>query len=328
MNKYEEKSSKSLILEDATQSNWVDLYCPLWISPFLKLSRLDRPIGTWLLLIPCWWGLGLAVLGQNESFSGKDIWIFFACILGAILMRGAGCTWNDISDIKLDALVKRTKFRPLPSGQVSVRSAIIWMLIQTLLSFIILLTFNNNAIIIGIIGLIPVIIYPFSKRFTWWPQFFLGIAFNWGVLLAYTAQTGKLDSQVLFLYLSGIFWTLFYDTIYAYQDIEDDALIGIKSTARLFGSLPHKWLLLFAILCCIFMEISFYTAFRTGTLVFTIISTVSIILFFTHLVYQVRRLEVNNSISCLSLFKSNKNAGLIIAFALFLQIILFLPLNN
>ena len=229
------------VIADAVAGNWVDRYAPVWSRPFLRLSRADRPIGTWLLLLPCWWGLGLALL-MDGAFRAEDIWIFFGCAIGAFLMRGAGCTWNDITDREFDGAVERTRLRPIPSGQVTVRQALIWMALQALAASLILFSFNKIAILLGIISLLPVLVYPFAKRFTWWPQVFLGLAFNWGALLAFTAHFGALHMASILLYLSGISWTLFYDTIYAHQDREDDALIGIKSTARLFGEKTLSWL--------------------------------------------------------------------------------------
>ncbi|MEM7614490.1 MAG: 4-hydroxybenzoate octaprenyltransferase, partial [Pseudomonadota bacterium] len=220
---------------DALAENWVDRYAPAGARPYLRLSRADRPIGTWLLLFPCWWGLSLALAGTPGAASLGDLWIAVGCAMGAFLMRGAGCTWNDLADEEIDAAVARTRSRPLPAGQVTRRNAIIWMCAQALLAFAILLTFNLYTIILACSSLVFVAIYPFAKRFTWWPQVFLGLAFNWGALVGWAAHTGGLSAPPVLLYLAGIAWTLFYDTIYAHQDKEDDALIGVKSTARLFG---------------------------------------------------------------------------------------------
>ena len=229
-------------IADAVKDNWVDTTAPDWLRPYLRLSRFDRPIGTWLLLLPCWWALMLAMLwtGNADWF---DAWIFIGCAIGATLMRGAGCTWNDITDRDYDGAVERTRNRPIPSGQVTVRQAVFWMALQTVISLGVLLTFNWAAISLGVLSLLPVLVYPFAKRFTWWPQVFLGLAFNWGALLAWTAHSGSLGWPAVTLYAAGIAWTLFYDTIYAHQDTEDDALIGIKSTARLFGDATPQWLL-------------------------------------------------------------------------------------
>ncbi|MEP3423336.1 UbiA family prenyltransferase, partial [Ascidiaceihabitans sp.] len=171
---------------DAVKGNWVDTFAPNWTRPYLRLSRADRPIGTWLLLLPCWWGLALAMV-YDQNISLHDLWIAIGCALGAFLMRGAGCTWNDFTDRHIDAQVERTRSRPIPSGQVSGKAALIWMGVQALISFGILLTFNTAAILLGVLALLPVAVYPFAKRFTWWPQAFLGLAFNWGALLAWTA---------------------------------------------------------------------------------------------------------------------------------------------
>lgn len=179
-------------VSDAVKGNWVDRLAPARTRPYLRLSRADRPIGTWLLLLPCWWSLMLAILYDGQPVLG-DAWIAIGCGLGAWLMRGAGCTWNDITDRKIDGAVERTRSRPIPSGQVTTKQAVGWMVLQALVAFGILLTFPPMAIVLGILSLAPVAIYPFAKRFTWWPQIFLGLAFNWGALLAWTAHTGSLS---------------------------------------------------------------------------------------------------------------------------------------
>ncbi|MDR0808889.1 MAG: 4-hydroxybenzoate octaprenyltransferase, partial [Gemmobacter sp.] len=228
---------------DAPAGNWVDRYAPAAARPYLRLSRADRPIGTWLLLLPCTWGLGLAAAADPAGFGWRDLWILVGCTLGAAVMRGAGCTWNDITDREFDAAVARTRSRPLPSGQVTLRQAIAWMILQCLIGAAILVTFPPTAVALGAASLALVAVYPFAKRFTWWPQAFLGLAFNWGALVAWAAHGGSLTAAPVVLWLGGIAWTLFYDTIYAHQDKEDDALIGVKSTARLFGDEnTHRWL--------------------------------------------------------------------------------------
>ncbi len=310
-------------VSDAVKGNWVDTVAPEWARPYLRLSRADRPIGTWLLLLPCWWAVLLAAL-SGQDFRIFDLWIIVGCAMGAWLMRGAGCTWNDITDRKLDAQVSRTRSRPIPSGQVKVRQAVFWMATQALMAFAILLTFNLNTIILGMVSLIPVLIYPFAKRFTWWPQVFLGIAFNWGALLAWTAHTGKLQWPAIALYLAGISWTLFYDTIYAHQDKEDDALIGIKSTARLFGDNTKRWLRLFLVLSVLLMALSVLLALVPPGVDITVllVSLGGPWAFGWHLAWQLRVLETNNSEICLRLFRSNRNAGLLPA--LFFAIALLL----
>ena len=197
---------------DAVKGNWVDTWAPEWARPYLRLSRADRPIGTWLLFLPCVWGVLLAMF-QTGRAGWFDLWIIAGCGIGAFLMRGAGCTWNDITDRDFDGSVARTASRPIPSGAVTVKQALVWAVLQSLVAFLILITFNWTAILLGLISLVPVAIYPFAKRFTWWPQVFLGIAFNWGALLAWTAHTGSLQWPAVALYLSGLAWTLFYDTI-------------------------------------------------------------------------------------------------------------------
>ncbi|MFV0301130.1 MAG: 4-hydroxybenzoate octaprenyltransferase, partial [Paracoccus sp. (in: a-proteobacteria)] len=229
---------------DAPPGNWVDRYAPSDWRPWLRLSRADRPIGTWLLLLPCWWGVGLGMMATGPRWF--DLWIAIACGIGALVMRGAGCTWNDITDRDIDDQVARTRSRPLPSGQVTLKGAWLWMILQALVGFVILLTLGRAAILLGVASLALVVIYPFAKRFTWWPQVFLGLAFNWGVLLAYAAHAGRLDPAPVAAWLGGIAWTIFYDTIYAHQDAEDDALIGVKSTALLFGENSPTILLGFA----------------------------------------------------------------------------------
>ncbi|MEQ6201769.1 4-hydroxybenzoate octaprenyltransferase [Sulfitobacter sp. HNIBRBA2951] len=296
---------------DAYSRNWVDLYAPAATRPYLRLSRADRPIGTWLLLLPCWWGLSLAMLYDGQA-AWFDLWIFVGCAIGAFLMRGAGCTWNDISDRKIDAQVARTRSRPLPAGQVTVTGATIWMVVQALVSFAILLSFNAAAIRLGVLALIPVAIYPFAKRFTWWPQMFLGLAFNWGALLAWTAHTGRLDAPAVVLYLAGIAWTLFYDTIYAHQDTEDDALIGVKSTARLFGENTGKWLRRFLMATVGLMGIAVvFSGLPSGSALALVIALAGPWAMGWHMAWQLRGLDIHNSGKMLQLFRVNRDTGII-----------------
>jgi 4-hydroxybenzoate polyprenyltransferase len=298
---------------DAVQGNWVDTIAPVWSRPYLRLSRIDRPIGTWLLLLPCWWGVLLATAADPAGLSWRDGWIMLGCGIGAILMRGAGCTWNDISDRDIDAAVARTKSRPIPSGQVGVRQAFVWLIVQCLLALCVLLTFNTAAIMLGFIALVPVAIYPFAKRFTWWPQIFLGLAFNWGALLAWTAHSGQLQLPAVLLYISGIAWTLFYDTIYAHQDTEDDALIGVKSTARLFGQSSKAWLRGFLIAAVLLMAMAAIQALALpdNILVLTL-ALLGVWAFGSHMAWQLVRLNINDPSNCLKLFRSNRDAGLLV----------------
>ena len=298
-------------VSDAVRGNWVDRLAPAWSRPYLRLSRADRPIGTWLLLLPCWWGLLLGI-GQTGAVGWQDAWIALGTALGAWLMRGAGCTWNDITDRDIDAAVARTRSRPIPSGQVTPRQALVWLAAQALIAFAILVTFHPNAILLGLISLGPVAIYPFAKRFTWWPQIFLGIAFNWGALLAYTAHTGTLGWPAVALYFAGIAWTLFYDTIYAHQDKEDDALIGVKSTARLFGAQTLAWLRGFLALSVLLMALAVVLAFTPDRSILALVVALGGPWFFGwHMSWQLRVLDTEDPDICLKLFRSNRDAGLI-----------------
>jgi len=295
---------------DAPNGNWVDTIAPVWSRPWLRLSRMDRPIGTWLLLLPCWWGLALAILADGSPRWG-DLWIAVGCALGAVLMRGAGCTWNDITDRHIDGQVARTRSRPIPAGQVSVRGALVWGVAQALAAFAILLTFNLAAIILGILALLPVAVYPFAKRFTWWPQVFLGIAFNWGALLAWAAHAGSLTAAPVALYLAGIAWTLFYDTIYAHQDAEDDALIGVKSTARLFGDDSPRWLRRFLAATVLLMGLAALLAGLQGNVLALVVALGGPWAMGWHLAWQLSRFAPDSESGLLRLFRSNRDAGLI-----------------
>ncbi len=299
-------------VSDAVKGNWVDTSAPTATRPFLRLSRADRPIGTWLLLLPCWWGLTLAVASAPSTFTSYDAWLFFSSATGAFLMRGAGCTWNDITDRDLDGAVSRTASRPIPSGQVTVKGAVAWMVIQALLALAILLTYNWTAIALGIASCALVFLYPFAKRFTWWPQVFLGLAFNWGALLLWAAHTGSLTLAPVLLYLGGIAWTLFYDTIYAHQDREDDALIGIKSTALLFGDTTKTWLRAFLVATLCLTGAGVLAALLpTENVAALIVALVGIWAMGWHLSWQLIQLDINDSDNCMAIFRSNRNAGLI-----------------
>ena len=295
---------------DAVKDNWVDRFAPVFTRPFLRLSRADRPIGTWLLFVPCLWGLSLAVLA-TDSYSQHDIWTIIGCGIGAFLMRGAGCTWNDISDRDIDGSVERTRSRPIPAGQVTVRGALIWMIAQAILACFILISFYPTAIFLGVIALIPVAIYPFAKRFTWWPQLFLGLAFNWGALLAWAAHTNSIGPVPIVLYLAGIAWTLFYDTIYAHQDADDDALIGVKSTARLFGEDSRKWLRLFLTVTIVLFGVAVVLAAADRSILSLVIAIGGPWALGWHLTWQLSRFNPDDNDGLLQLFRSNRNAGLI-----------------
>ena len=296
---------------DAVKGNWVDTLAPRWTRPYLRLSRADRPIGTWLLLVPCWWGLLLAMLSTGTA-TLYDAWIAVGCAIGAFLMRGAGCTWNDISDRNFDSAVERTKSRPIPSGQVTVKQAVGWMIAQALISFGILLSFPPMAILLGVISLAPVAIYPFAKRFTWWPQVFLGLAFNWGALLAWAAHTGSVSWPPVLLYAAGIAWTLFYDTVYAHQDTEDDALIGIKSTARLFAHNTPSWLRNFLMATVMLMALAVLLALLpNGNPLVLVLALAAPWAMGWHLAWQLRRFDADDNERLVHIFRSNRDAGLI-----------------
>jgi len=252
----------------------------------------------------------LAMLSTGQA-GWHDLWIFAGCGIGAFLMRGAGCTWNDITDRHIDGSVARTALRPIPSGQVSVKGALAWLIAQALVAFCILLTFHPAAILLGVLSLAPVCIYPFAKRFTWWPQVFLGIAFNWGALLAYTAHTGRLEAPAVILYLAGIAWTLFYDTIYAHQDAEDDALIGVKSTARLFADRTPVWLRRFLVLSVALMTVAVILALREADPIALLVALVGPWALGMHLLWQLTRFDAGDGSRLLVLFRSNRDAGLL-----------------
>ncbi len=289
---------------DAVNRHWADHWVPARFRPFARMARLERPIGWWLLLLPCWWSIALA--GTSQGGGIADIKLLVLFMLGAVLMRGAGCTFNDIVDRHIDAKVARTRSRPIPSGQVSVGQARLFLVAQALLAFIILLQFNGFAIWLGIASLATVAIYPFMKRYTYWPQLFLGFAFNWGALLGWAAVVGRLDWAPVILYAGGICWTLAYDTIYAHQDKEDDMLIGVKSTALRFGVNTHKWLAAFFLAALALIDAAGWMA--GAGLVFHM----SIALAGMHGAWQLARLDTDNPERCLKLFRSNKLFGLII----------------
>jgi 4-hydroxybenzoate polyprenyltransferase len=284
--------------------NWVDSFAPGWTRPYLRLARLDRPIGSWLLLMPCWWSTALAGAAVRAAVPNvRDIILFF---IGAFAMRGAGCTWNDIVDRDLDARVERTRSRPIPSGQVSVRQAAAFLIAQALVGFLVLIQFNAFTIATGIASLAIVAAYPFMKRITYWPQIVLGLAFSWGALMGWAAAFGRLDPPALILYAGSIAWVIGYDTIYAHQDREDDALIGIKSTALLFGERTKPMLSVFYGAAVLLIG---WSAYLVGV---GPASWFALAAFAAHLAWQVRRLDIGDPDLCLALFKSNRDAGLIL----------------
>lgn len=305
----DESQTPDATVADST-GNWVDTLAPAATRPYLRLSRADRPIGTWLLFWPCIWGLALAMLSTGQA-STHDLWTVVGCGIGAFLMRGAGCTWNDITDRHIDGKVERTRLRPIPAGQVTVKGALVWMIAQALVAFVILLTFYPTAIWLGLLALLPVAVYPFAKRFTWWPQVFLGLAFNWGALLGWAAHTNGLGVAPVMLYCAGIAWTLFYDTIYAHQDVEDDALIGVKSTARLFGENSAVWLRGFLTLTVVLMGVAVIFAVKDRSILSLLIALGGPWAMGWHLTWQLARFDPEDGSGLLRLFRSNRNAGLL-----------------
>jgi 4-hydroxybenzoate polyprenyltransferase len=287
---------------DAT-GNWVDRIAPFKTRPYLRLARADRPIGAWLLLIPCWWSTALAADAAGARVDLLHIVLFF---IGAFVMRGAGCTWNDIVDRDLDARVARTRGRPIPSGQVSVNAAWVFLAVQTLVGLAVLLQFNRFAVAVGLASLGIVAIYPFMKRITHWPQIVLGFAFSWGALMGWAAYFGRLDAPAIVLYAGSIAWVIGYDTIYAHQDREDDALVGIKSTAILFGERTTPVLILSFTLAVVLIGIAGWMA-GAG-----IVFVLAVLAFAAHLAWQVARFRVGDSDLALAIFKSNRDAGLIL----------------
>jgi 4-hydroxybenzoate polyprenyltransferase len=287
--------------------NWVDGLAPQFARPYLRLARLDRPIGSWLLLMPCWWSLGLAGMATNVPVSFRNIVLFF---IGAFAMRGAGCTWNDIVDRELDAKVERTRSRPIPSGQVSVTQAAVFLVAQALIGLAVLVQFNGFTIVMGFASLAVVAIYPFMKRITYWPQIVLGLAFSWGALMGWPAVFARLDWAPLILYAGSIAWVIGYDTIYAHQDRDDDALIGIKSTALLFRERTKPMLAGFYTAAVALIGIAGMLA--GGGMYFAI----GLAAFALHLGSQVATLDIDDPARCLKLFKSNRDAGLILFLAL------------
>lgn len=296
-------SSAAARVSDATD-NWVDSRAPLWSRPYLRLSRLDRPIGSWLLLLPCWWSAALAA-GIAHDVSRLPV-VLTLFLIGAFAMRGAGCTWNDITDRDLDAQVERTRSRPLPAGQVSVAQAAVFLVLQGLVGLVVLLQFNGVAVATGIASLLVVVVYPFMKRITYWPQIVLGLAFSWGALMGFAVSFGRIDAVALVLYAGSIAWVIGYDTIYAHQDAEDDALIGIKSTALLFGERTRLALMLFYALAVVLIGMALALA-GAGWMAW-----IGLAAFAVHLVSQIERLDIGDSKLCLRLFKSNRNAGLLL----------------
>jgi 4-hydroxybenzoate polyprenyltransferase len=291
---------------DIPRGNWIDRLTPRPAHPYLRLARLDRPIGTWLLLLPGWWALALA----PPNGGWPDPWMFTLFGIGAILMRGGGCVINDLFDRDFDARVARTADRPIASGAISIPRALLFLAALFGVSLLILLQFNIFAIAVGAASLLLVVPYPLMKRITWWPQAWLGLTFNWGALLGWAAVRGDIATPALVLYAAGFFWTLGYDTIYAHQDKEDDALVGIKSTARLFGDRSRPWIGGFYAVCLALLALTGWLAglswpFYAGLALAAI-----------HAVWQTASADFDDPKNCLIRFKSNRDFGLIVLAAI------------
>ncbi|MDO9244900.1 MAG: 4-hydroxybenzoate octaprenyltransferase [Phenylobacterium sp.] len=294
-------------LPDAAPTNWVDRHAPATLRPWLKLGRFDRPTGIWLLMLPGWQGIALAAAMQSRW---PDPLLMAAFFIGAALMRAAGCAYNDIVDRDFDAKVARTAARPIPAGQISVRQAWVFVVACAMISLAILLTMGPVAIGLGVASLALVAAYPFMKRITWWPQAWLGLTFNWGALLGYAAVTGRVDWPAILLYAAGVFWTLGYDTIYAVQDLEDDALAGVKSSALRLGDAAPKAVLGFYVTAFVLA----LAAAWVGGLGPLFLPPAA--LFGVHLSRQAARLDVKDGVAALALFKSNSLAGLLLVIAM------------
>jgi 4-hydroxybenzoate polyprenyltransferase len=291
---------------DIDRQHWTLRYLPAWARPYGRLARWDRPIGTWLLMLPCWWS---TALGSGQNWPNMIGWMALFAI-GAFAMRGAGCTWNDIVDRKIDARVERTRGRPLPAGEVKLRDAVIWMALQSLVGVAILFKLNKTAGGVALLSVALIAIYPTMKRFTSWPQAVLGLAFNWGALVGYAAVTGTLSWATVALYWGGVAWTLVYDTIYAMQDQRDDSIIGVRSTARHFGDKPRRWLALFAGATLLCWAIAGILAPLQP------IYFAGLVLIALHFAWQIAFLKPDDPADCQARFKSNAQVGLLLTAAI------------
>lgn len=299
---------------DAAAGNWVDRYAPPAARPYLRLARADRPIGTWLLLFPCWWSLTLAEIGAGRNaFSLASLALF---AVGAFVMRGAGCAYNDVVDREYDAQVARTAGRPIPSGQVTPTAALAFVVALSLVGLMVLLTFNAFTILLGMASLALVAIYPFMKRVTYWPQLVLGLAFNWGALVGWSSVAGSLAAAPLCLYAGSVLWTIGYDTIYAHQDADDDLMAGLKSTALKFGEDTPRWLAAFyAAAVALWMAAAALAG--AGPIVF-----VGFVAVAAHFAWQVTTLDIRDAANCLARFRSNRDAAAIVFAALLADLLL------
>ncbi len=309
-------------VSDAPSNNWVYRILPPWLWPYAQLARWDRPIGWQLLMWPCFWSATLAANAAIDQglYSGSllvsHLLLYF---IGAVAMRGAGCTYNDLVDHEIDMEVARTRSRPLPSGRVTRARAKIFIGLQALVGLFVLLQFNWLTVFLGLLSLAIVAFYPYAKRFTDWPQFYLGLAFSWGALMGWAGILGGLSFAAILLYAASVAWTIGYDTIYAHQDKEDDELIGVRSTARLFGDRTRVWLIGLYGLTLVLMFMAFALA---GANLIAFLALLGAAGMFA---WQIVRLDINDADQCLALFKSNNRVGLIIFFGLFVSLLFAIP---
>ena len=295
---------KASAIADAGARNWVDRFAPKPLIPYLRLARADRPVGFFLLAFPCFWSVSLASRSLDEAYPDPRLLALFA--LGALVMRAAGCTYNDIVDRDIDAQVARTRARPIPSGQVGVRSATFLMVALSLIGFVVLLSFNSFTIWLGL-GVLPIVaLYPFVKRFSSWPQTVLGLAFNWGALLGWTAVLGRLDWPAVVLYVGAVAWTIGYDTIYAHQDRDEDGVLGLKSTALRFGRSTRAWLA--ALYALAFLAITAAGLMANAGTAFLL----GMVAAGAHLAWQVATLNIDDPENCLERFRSNRDFGALV----------------
>lgn len=300
--------SRTDVIADAPPTNWVDTYAPSALKPYFKLARYDRPIGTWLLLLPCWLGQSLAEAATQATAPDIIYYVLFA--VGAIAMRGAGCTWNDIVDRDYDGRVKRTALRPIAAGQITVPKALVFAVAQSLVGLLVLIQFNVFTIWLAIASLALVAIYPFAKRITYWPQLFLGLTFNWGALVGWSAITGGLDWPAITLYAGAVAWTIGYDTIYAHQDKNDDAMLGLKSTALRFGDRTPLMLTVFYALALLGWLFAALLADTTWP------AHLALAIITGHFAWQIGTLDTEDTDNCLVRFKSNRDVGLVLTVGL------------
>jgi 4-hydroxybenzoate polyprenyltransferase len=286
---------------DAVPGNWVDRYAPDWFRPYARLARFDRPIGTWLLMFPCWWALALAEHANGAAY--PSLWYLVLFAIGSLAMRGAGCTYNDIVDRDIDAGVARTRSRPIPSGQVTVKAAAVFMVLLCLIGLVVLLQFNWYTVVLGISSLGLIAIYPFMKRVTNWPQLVLGLTFKWGALVGWTAARGTLEWPAILLYVGCVTWTIGYDTLYAHQDKEDDLTLGLGSTALRFGEQTKTWVSGFYGFSIITWALAAWLA-GVGAIGMLALAGAA-----AHMVWQVTTLDIADPMNCLKRFKSNRDLG-------------------